>query len=104
MPKHTDFELHTDRFEFEATVCQFRESWWPSAEWRNGSGDVFVPLPGDRCLWLSLFVPSQFALADAEGLPTPDPPHECAVDGCDYVTDSYGAFLAHDQRKHHPDD
>lgn len=100
----------TSRFlSAEVTVCEFRESLVPDAKTGHSSADVFVPLPGERTLWVVL--KSDWLAAHRDGLPgaalseiTPDPPYDCEVDGCEYSTDNYGSFLVHDQREHYPDE
>lgn len=98
---YTDFELDTRWFDLEVSLCQWRETWRPNGNRYADGGDVFIPLPFGRTLWVCLFSPYIEYKRSGEGSLTPDPPHECAVDGCGYETDSYGAFLTHDERHHH---
>lgn len=100
----------TSRFlSVELTVCKFREGLLPDAKTGHSSADVFVPLPGERTLWVVL--KSDWLADRRDGLPgmglseiVSDPPYNCEVDGCEYTTDNYGSFLVHDQREHYPEE
>ena len=110
MSNHSDIGVQTRWFSLELTICQFRESYWPSVYSGSTSVDLFVPLPGDRTLWAaasSWWLAEQFGFDpfDSEALTSivPEPPHECEVEGCEFETENYGAFLMHDAREHVPE-
>lgn len=104
---HADISVRTRWFTVEITLCAFREGISPVAYADSKSVDAFVPLPGKRTLWVAL---CSWWLADRLGIDTrtdnplgdmiPQPPHECAVEGCDFVSENYGVFLTHDVREH----
>ena len=110
MSTHSDIDIQTRWFSLDLTVCQFRESWWPSAYSGGHSVDLFVPLPGDRTLWAaasSWWLAERFGSdplgSEALASVVPEPPHECKAEGCEFETESYGAFLTHDEREHAPE-
>ena len=110
MSKYPDFSVHTQWFTIEFTICQFRESYWPTAYSGSSSVDLFVPLPKNRTLWAAV---SSRWLAERLGIDplgsealasiVPDPPHECKAEGCEFETEDYGTFLIHDEREHAPE-
>ena len=109
MNKHSDFNIGTRWFSFELTVCQFRESNWPTAYSGTRSVDLFVPLPRNRTLWVaasSWWLAEQIGLdphdSDALASVVPEPPHKCKADSCEFKTENYGEFLMHDAREHAP--
>jgi hypothetical protein len=76
----------------------------------TNSVDLFVPLPGNRTLWVaasSWWLTEQLGFdpfgSDALASTVPEPLHECSAEGCEFETDNYGAFLTHDVREHVPD-
>jgi hypothetical protein len=110
MSKHSDFSIRTRWFSIELTVCQFRENYLPAAYSGTHSVDLFVPLPGNRTLWvaacswwlverLGVDPPGSKALASV----VPEPPHKCKAEGCEFETENYGTFLTHDEREHAPE-
>jgi hypothetical protein len=109
MSKHSDFGVRSRWFTIEFTICQFRESYWPTAYSGSSSMDLFVPLPGNRTLWAAA---SSWWLAEQLGIGplgseafasiVPEPPHECRAEGCEFETEDYGTFLTHDEREHAP--
>jgi hypothetical protein len=110
MSKHSGVGIQTRWFSIELTVCQFRESYWPSVYSGTHSGDLFVPLPGNRTLWVAA---SSWWLAkrlggDPSGSTAlasvvPEPPHKCNAEGCEFEAEDYGTFLTHDAREHAPE-
>ena len=109
MSKHSDFGIQSRWFTIELTICQFRESYWPTAYSGSSSVDLFVPLPGNRTLWTaasSRWLAEQLGIdplgSEALASIVPDPPHKCKAEGCEFETEDYGAFLTHDEREHAP--
>jgi hypothetical protein len=109
MSEHSDLSIQTRWFSIELTICQFRESNWPTAYTGLKSVDLFVPLPGTRTLWLAVsswWLVERFGgdPSDSKTLASvvPEPPHKCKAKGCEFKTDNYGTFLTHDAREHAP--
>jgi hypothetical protein len=109
MSKHSDIGIQSRWFTIELTICQFRESYWPTAYSDSSSVDLFIPFPGNRTLWAaasSRWLAEQLGIdpLDSEALASvvPDPPHKCKAEGCEFETEDYGTFLTHDEREHAP--
>ena len=109
LPDHVDAGIRTKRLTVEVSLCEFRESLRPAVFADEKSMDLFVPLPGERALWIALCswwlserLGNEPRLGSDLAEIVPEPPHECVADGCEYKTENYGMFLLHDQREHYP--
>jgi hypothetical protein len=110
MDNHPDFSIRTRWFNIELAICQFRESYSPTAYRGIHSVDLFVPFPGNRTLWIA--TSSRWLAKRLGGDPSgtkvlasvvPEPPHKCKSEGCEFETENYGTFLTRNEREHAPE-
>lgn len=93
----------------EFSVCQWRESLAPKVMAEQSDADVFIPLPGERTLWIALSSEwlwdryGDFSEIETDGL-FGEPPAECEEEDCHYEPETWSDLFVHDERHHRPDE